>query len=316
MSYRLGVPVKVLGAPLRAHDSRRWQNAPHLSVSLAYLVDLLVYLHGKDIHFYRLANQLAPYVTHPHLPHFHRQIEECTTDLAAVGDLARQFGIRLTMHPAPFVLLNSPETRQAERAREELTVAATLMERMGLGSDAVLVVHVGAVHEDLVAGRTRFVRRFEELPRAVRRRLVLEHDDRRYSFEDTLWIHRRTGVPLVLDVLHLRCLNPAARSLEDALRTALATWPPGVRPKIHVSSPRTALRRVHRNGVDHLQMPLPNQHSDFIDPFAFIDLLRLAQTQRLRPFDIMLEAKAREMALLRLREQVAHFAPEVEKMIG
>ena len=38
--YRLGLPVKVIGAPVRSHDSRRWQNEPHLSVSLAYVRDL------------------------------------------------------------------------------------------------------------------------------------------------------------------------------------------------------------------------------------------------------------------------------------
>jgi UV DNA damage endonuclease len=56
---------------------------------------------------------------------------------------------------------------------------------------------------------------------------------------------------------------------------------------------------------------LANQHSDFIDPFDFIDLLRSVRTANLRPFDIMLEAKAKDLALLRLREQMAKFAPDL-----
>ena len=64
---RLGFPVKVIGEPLRSHDSRRWQNEPHLSVSLAYLRDIFEYLHRKQIRVYRLAGQLAPYLTHPGL---------------------------------------------------------------------------------------------------------------------------------------------------------------------------------------------------------------------------------------------------------
>jgi len=313
---RLGFPVKVLGAPLRSHDSRRWQNEPHLSVSLAYLRDLFAYLDRQDIRFYRLAGQLAPYVTHPDLPAFHRQIDECATELAATGDLARQSGIRLTMHPAHYVQLSSPDEAQTARARAELMVADRLFESMGLGEDSVLVVHVGGVYGNLAAGRERFVAQVDRLPRSVRRRLVLEHDDRRYAFEDALWIHRRTGVPIVLDTLHLRCLNPTGRSLRDALTTALATWPPGQRPKIHFSSPRTSLRIVHRAGVEHLQMPLPNQHSDFLDPFTCIDLLRIAHADGLRPFDIMLEAKAKDLALLRLRSQIAQFAPELEGVVG
>jgi hypothetical protein len=37
---------------------------------------------------------------------------------------------------------------------------------------------------------------------------------------------------------------------------------------------------------------LPHQYSDFLDPFAVIGLLRDARAAGLRPFDIMLEAKA------------------------
>ena len=114
--YRLGFAVNVLGVPLRSHDSRRWQNQPHLSVSLAYLRDLFAYLNRQDIHFYRVAGQLAPYITHPDLPAFHRQIDECATELAAAGDLARQYAIRLTMHPAHYIQLSTPDAAQAARS--------------------------------------------------------------------------------------------------------------------------------------------------------------------------------------------------------
>lgn len=315
-TLRLGFPVKVIGAALRSHDSRRWQNAPHLSVSLAYLRDIFEYLHRKQIRFYRLAGQLAPYLTHPDLPAFHRQLEECTTELASTGDQIRAYGLRVTLHPAHYVQLNAPDDWLVRRAEEELGVAAALLDAMGLDRDAVIVVHVGGVHGNATAGRERFVARFLALPENVRRRLALEHDDRCYSFEDALWIHRRTGIPVVLDTLHLHCLNPTGRTVEDALPTALATWPADRRPKLHFSSPRTTLRMVRTATGVRLQPPLPNQHSDFLDPFAFIDLLHLAQRLRVRPFDVMLEAKAKDLALLRLRKQIAHFAPALADMVA
>lgn len=315
-AYRLGLPVKVLGASLRSHDSRRWQNQPHLSVSLAYLRDIFEYLHQHDIRFYRLAGQLAPYLTHPDLPAFHRQIEECTTELAAIGDLARQYSLRLSMHPAHYIQLSSPNPQRVERSGQELAVAATLLEAMGLGVEAVIVVHVGGVYEDKLASRERFVRHFAALPTATRARLVLENDDRHYALQDMLWLHQRTDLRLVLDTLHHRCLNLSGHSLLNALALTLATWPADQRPKIHFSSSRTALRELVRQGQRHLQMPLPNQHSDFIDPFDFIDLLRSARTHQLRPFDIMLEAKAKDLALFRLREQMAKFAPDLVEVVS
>jgi UV DNA damage endonuclease len=309
--YRLGFPVKVLGAPLRSHDSRRWQNQPHLSVSLAYLRDIFEYLHDQGIHFYRLAGQLAPYVTHPQLPSFHRQIDECATELAALGDLARDYRLRLTLHLAHFIQLSSPVEEQRRRSQQELTVATSLFEAMGLGTEAVIVVHVGGLFGDAAASRERFARAVEALPLAVQRRLALENDDRLFSLQDALWLHRRIGIRVVLDTLHHRCLNPTGHPLTNALALALATWPADEQPKIHISSPRTALRHFTRNGQRYLQPPLPNQHSDFVDPFAVIDLLRSARAANLRPFDIMLEAKAKDLALLRLREQIGQFAPEL-----
>lgn len=309
-ALRLGFAVKVLGAPgLRSHDSRRWQNQPHLSVSLAYLRDIFLYLESRSIHFYRLSGQLAPYLTHPDLPAFHSQLDECATELAAVGDLARQQSLRLTLHPGFYVQLNSPEPLLVRRSIQELAAAAALLDGMGVGRDGVIVVHVGGIHDSREEGRARFVRGWEQLPPAVQRRVALEHDDRRYSLTDALWIHRRTGVPVVFDSLHHRCLDPEQIPPVDALRLALATWPSDQRPKIHISSPRTEIRYLHRADGVRMQAPLLNQHSDFLDPFPIIDLLSHALSLSLRPFDILLEAKAKDVALLRLRSQIERYAP-------
>lgn len=313
---RLGFPVKVLGAAgLRSHDSRRWQNQPHLSVSLAYLRDIFLYLERKEIRFYRMAGQLAPYLTHPELPAFHNQLDECSTELAAIGDLARQQRVRLTLHPGFYVQLSHPDADLAARSSLELAAATSLLDRMGLDAASVVVVHVGGGHGDLAAALERFARAANLLADSVRRRLVLENGDRQFSLRDVLWVQRRTGIPVVLDTLHHRCHNPDAIPPLDALKIALATWPEDVVPKIHVSSPRTAVRTLYRDGAARVQMPLPHQHSDFLHPFEVIDLLGAAVSAQLRSFDVMLEAKAKDVALLRLREQISRFAPSLARHV-
>lgn len=309
--YRLGIPVKVVGAGLRSHDSRRWQNQPHLSVSLAYVRDIFEYLHSRAICFYRLAGALAPYVTHPDMPQFHDQIEECGTELAAIGDLARLYGIRLTMHPAHYIQLSSPDEVRVQRSIEELEAKSTLLDAMGVGSESTMVIHVGGAYDDKLASRERFVQRVSQLPATLRSRIVLENDDRLYGIEDVLWIHRQTGLRIVLDTLHHRCINPQGMPVVEALQLALATWPTDQQPKIHFSSPRTEARQLIRNGRAQLQMPLARQHSDFLNPFEFIEFMRAARAMKVRPFDVMLEAKGKDLALLRLRQQVAHYAPDL-----
>ena len=52
-AMRLGFAVKALGQPgLKSNDTRRWQQSPHLRVSLGYLCDIFAYLRKHQIHMY------------------------------------------------------------------------------------------------------------------------------------------------------------------------------------------------------------------------------------------------------------------------
>jgi UV DNA damage endonuclease len=317
---RLGFAIQVLGQPgLKSHDSRRWQNEPHLSVSLAYLRDILLYLRRQKVRMYRLSAELAPYLTHPDMPHYHGQIDDCASELAAVGRLAREAGARLSFHAPASTVLNSPDEPVAAKAAADLNGLARLLDGLALGPEAVIVCHVGGVYGDRLDARRRFVARYHALPEATRRRLALEHDDARFSVSDAAWIHGRTGVPLVYDHLHHRCHNPENLETTEALRLCLDTWPEGVTPKVHFASPRTAMRVDERRHPETsararlLRPPQPGEHADFVHPFEFIDLIRAAQTAGLPDFDVMLEARAKDLALLHLRQDLARFAPDLNR---
>jgi UV DNA damage endonuclease len=318
---RLGFAVKVVGQEgLKSNDLRRWQNEPHLRVSLGYLRDIFAYMAKHDINMYRISSDIAPYVTHPDLPQFHGQIEECSLELKELGDLAKRQGLRLSMHPSQFVVLNSPEESLVRKSVADLEAAARFLDCMDLGPEAVLIIHVGGTYGDHKTGCDRWVETYETLPEPVRRRLVLENDDIRYSAADVLDIHERTGVPLVFDNLHFWCNNPERLDMAETLARFLTTWPPGVRPKIHFSSPHTGYREATRKNKTTgkpetvLLPPVWTGHADFVNPFEFITLMRMAAD--MPAFDVMLEAKAKDAALLRLRRDLPRYAPDVAVRFG
>jgi UV DNA damage endonuclease len=297
---RLGFAVKVLGAGgLPSHDTRRWQSGPHLSVSLDRLEAILGYLEDNAIGFYRMATGLAPYASHPDLPQFRDQPRECAERLARAGARAKTAGIRLSTHPGQYTVLNSTDERVAALAVDELEVQAEILDGMGLGPEAVVVLHVGGAAGGIDAARDRFVRGVERLSDAARNRLVVENDDRAFGLADVLPLAERIGRPVVWDVLHHHCHDPARMPDAEALALAAATWPPGVRPKVHFSSPRTAVEQRKGRTV----LPPLRAHADLVDPIAFEHFLR--DTVAGRDVDVMLEAKAKDLALLRLREQLA-----------
>ena len=305
---RLGFAVKVLGdGGLPSHDTRRRQSDPHLSVSLDHLEAVLDHLAANGIGMYRMATALAPYASHPDHPELRDQPQQCAERLAAVGAKARAAGIRLSTHPGQYTVLNSEDERVAALAVEELEVQAEILDGMGLGPEAVVVLHVGGGAGGTAAALDRFVRGFEQLSDAARARLVIENDDRVFGLADVLVLAGRIGRPVVWDVLHHHCHDPDRIPDHEALGLALATWPRDVTPKVHFSSPRTAVeerrRKVGRRVERTLALPPLRAHADLVDPIAFEHFLR--ETVAGRPVDVMLEAKAKDLALLRLREQLA-----------
>lgn len=306
---RLGFAVKVLGREgLRANDARRWQNDPHLRVSLAYLDAILDYLAETGIRMYRMSSDVAPYATHPDLPRFHAQLDECAGELAAFGAKARALDIRLSLHPSQYIVLNSPVERVAAASLRDFDVQAALLDRMGMGPECRVVTHVGGVYGDRAAAADRFVARYEALPDATRARLVLENDETSWPVPDVLAIHERCGIPIVFDILHHRVNDPDRIDPAEACLRCLATWPAGQRPKIHYSSQRladrTVTRRVAATGEKTARTAAPKagQHDDWIDPEDFIAIRTATGAAR---YDVMLEAKQKDLAVLRLREAVS-----------
>ena len=317
---RLGFPVKVMGAPdLKSNDTRRWQQNPHLKISLGYLDAILDHLAKHQIRMYRMSSDIAPYATHPDMPQFHAMVRESAAELAAFGAKARALDVRLSFHPSQYVVLNSPDPTLVAKSVWDLVSQADMLDRMELGPEAVMVIHVGGSYGDRPAGNARWVETWKTLPEPVRRRLVLEHDDLRFSAADVLWIHEHTGVRLIFDHQHFWCFNPENLDMRETVARMLRTWPSGVRPKIHFSSPQTQMRELKRRDRTTKKLksvnvaPVWTGHADFVQPFEFIAFMRSVSEL---DFDVMLEAKVKDMALIRLRPDLLRYAPDVAAQFG
>jgi UV DNA damage endonuclease len=343
---RLGFPVKVMGKPgLKTQDTRRWQKNPHLKCSLELLDPVLDYLAAEKLDMYRLSSDIAPYATHPDMPQFHSMVADSDAELAAFGAKARALDIRLSFHPSQYVLLNAPDPELTRKSIWDLASQAEMLDRMGLDDEAVMVTHVGGVYGDHEASRARWVDGWNQCPEHVRRRLVLENDDIRFSAADVLWVHEQTGVRCVFDYQHFWCLNPERLDMRETLARILATWPEGRgRPKIHFSSPRTELREVKQKITPKqraaakagsakakkgellkapvkatarvktvLRPPIWTGHADFTNPFEFATFMRMADGLT---FDVMMEGKSKDLSLLRLRPDLLRYAPDVAARFG
>ena len=319
-AMRLGFAVKVIGKPgLKSNDSRRWQQNPHLKVSLGYLCEIFEYLRQHGIHMYRMSSDLAPYHTHPDMPQFHNMINESRAELAFLGRIARAQDLRLSFHPSQYIVLNSDNEQLTQKSIADLESQAEMLDLMECGPEAVLVVHVGGAYGDRTNGCARWCSTWKRLSERVKRRLGLENDDIRFSAADVLSIHERTGVRCVFDYQHHWCFNPEGLPLLSTLERFLRTWPAGVRPKIHFSCARTEMREIKRKNRKTglmetvLRPPVWTGHADYNNPFETIPFLRsIAHLD----CDVMLESKAKDISLLRLRADIARYAPDLAPRYG
>jgi UV DNA damage endonuclease len=237
---------------------------------------------------FRIMSPLFPRMTHPDvgyrlskLPDGQR-IEEL---LREVREWSVSHDIRLSFHPDQFVVLSSPHPEVVGNSVRELEYQGWLAEKVGAD---VINIHAGGAYGNKREALARFGRAFGMLTERVRERLTVENDDVSYTVRDLLPLAVGLSIPLVYDVHHHRCL-PDGLSVEEATRLAGETWRRTDREMYcHISSPRAGWLGGN-----------PKPHADFIDPD---DLPRCWLE---RPMTVDVEAKAKELAVLRLMQDLA-----------
>jgi len=249
------------------------------------LLAALRYCAAHGIGSFRINSQILPLKTHPKLGYKIEELpqaEVIVSRFKLCGDFAASNNLRLSFHPDQFVVLNSLRAEVVDASLRELEYQAEVAEWVGAD---VLNIHGGGAFGDKTKALDDFARNLERLSPRARSRLTVENDDKVYTPRDLLPLCRATGVPLVYDVHHHRCLGDGL-SVEEATDLALGTW--RREPMMHVSSP-----------LEGWQGPKPERHHDFIDvadfPAAWVD----------KTLTVEVEAKAKEAAVLKLRAELA-----------
>jgi UV DNA damage endonuclease len=233
--------------------------------------------------FYRMSSDMFPWMSEYELDDL-PDIALIKAVLEKIGQKAKAFDLRLTYHPGQFNVLATQNEKVLANTIKELSQHGQIMDMLNLPRSpyAKINIHVGGAYGDKVSAMDRFADNFKLLPLNVQTRLTVENDDKAnmFSVKDLLYLSEKTNIPIVFDYLHHQFCT-GGWTEKEAFMEAIATWPEGTTPIVHFSSSRKT--------YEDSTVPEAS-HADYI--YQHIDLYH-------QEVDVMLEAKAKEKAVLR-----------------
>ncbi len=284
---KIGYACLTVGVPETNLRTTRMKNVTPdgletlIQSNLKALNNMLDYNIQNNIKLFRISSDIIPFGSHP--VNTLKWWEIFKHKLLEIGHKALSNGIRLSMHPGQYTVLNSPDVGVVERAIEDLRYHALFLDSLCLGNEHKIILHIGGVYGDKTAAISRFIQQYRSLDDNIKQRLVIENDDKQYNISDVYSIGNSEGIPVVFDNLHHK-LNPDNTNSEtEWISICESTWKQSDGPqKLHYSQQAPDKR--------------PGSHSSTIDVSEFQQFCKNISKSDV---DIMIEVKDKNLSAVK-----------------
>lgn len=284
----IGYACLTVGVPGTSFRTCRKANATEeklkelIQFNLQSLEKVIDYNIKNNIKLFRISSDIIPFGSSPvnslaWWELFKPQFEQ-------IGKKIKSSKMRVSMHPGQYTVLNSPDEDVVSRAVEDLNYHTRFLDSLGVGPAHKIILHIGGVYQEKEKAMERFVESYRTLSEAIKKRLVIENDDRSYTVSEVLVISQATGAPVIYDNLH-NAINTSDITKDDAYWIELTrkTWrPEDGRQKIHYSQ-QSAMNRI-------------GAHTRTISLDPFMDFYHQVSREDL---DIMLEVKDKNLSAVK-----------------
>lgn len=226
---KIGYACLTIGVPDTQQSTCRQKNANKevlgdlIARNLRALNRIIDYNIEKDILLFRISSDIIPFGSSP--VNTLSWSEVFKDEFEEIGKKIKKSAMRVSMHPGQYTVLNSNNEDVVKRAIEDLNYHALVLDSMGLDQTNKLILHIGGVYDDRQKAIERFKINYQRLDERVKRRLVIENDDKSYGIEDVLEIGRSLGIPVVFDNLH-HAVKPSsgAYTQSEWIKACKDTW--------------------------------------------------------------------------------------------
>ncbi len=251
--------------------------------NLDCLLTMLKFNVENNLLFFRITSRLIPFASHPIIDFDWK--EYFKEDFGKISNFIHKNNLRISMHPGQFVVINTKDPEIFERGLNELKYHAEVFDLLKLDDTSKMQVHVGGVYGEKEKSIERFIERYKSLDKDIKRRLVIENDEKSYNLSECLEISEKTKMPVLFDNFHHE-INNDGNDLQECFENFTKTWhkKDGL-PLVDYSSQKPdKTKGTHIDSID-------------LDHFRIF----LEETENF-DFDIMLEIKDKETSALKAVE--------------
>ena len=249
---------------------------------------ILHYNIAHEIKLYRFSSSLVPLATHPEVNWDF--ISPFQSEWKELGQLIKQYEMRPSFHPNQFTLFTSPKDDVTKNAVKDMEFHYKMLKAMDVHQSAIINIHIGGAYGDKKNTLKRFHHNLQTLPTDIKGQMTLENDDKTYNVAETLATCEKENIPMILDYHH-HMANQTENNLSVYLPKIFHTWhTTNKTPKIHLSSPKSD--QAFRS------------HADFVSLKFVLPFFELARELN-QDFDVMIEAKQKNVAMQQLVEELA-----------
>ncbi len=246
--------------------------------NLNSLLNIIEYNIKHEIKLFRISSDLIPFGSS--VLNVFDWAEYFVDQFDLIGKKIKKHDMRVSMHPGQYTVLNSPSATVVNNAIADLAYHEKVLTALGLNDDHKIILHIGGVYKDKEVAIVRFIENYRRLDDRIKKRLVVENDDKSYNVLDVLMISEKLKIPVVYDYLHDQ-INPSNlhENPFSLIKRCADTW--DETPKIHYSNQDVK----KRNG----------SHSKRIDLISFLDFVMKLEIN----VDIMLEVKDKNISAVK-----------------
>ncbi len=205
-------------------------------------------------------------------------------ELLIIGNKIKLSNMRVSLHPGQYTVLNSNNNEVVKRAMDDLAYHARILDKLGLNQEHKIVIHIGGAYGNKVLSAKRFADNYQLLPENVKRRLVIENDDKIYNIEEVLEIGIKHYIPVIFDNLHNQ-INQSEQKMSEKywIDKCKSTW-----------NMQDGIQKIHYS--QQAEKKKAGSHSDLISINEFMSFYNMLDRQDI---DIMLEVKDKNLSCVK-----------------